>query len=387
MSKFLKNKRNKESFKPIFISGRFRSGSTLLWNIFRNIPECNSFYEPCHDLLLTHVECNTAPQSSHVGVTSYWDEYLPILSELKQYHSIDFGYKNLFLEPQDQYDSLEKYIRFLIECCEDIRPVLQFNRVDFRLPWLRKKFPEAVIIHLYRNPREQWYSMVRSLPRDLWLSPQINTDYELMTWSCALAPVFPFLHGAHIKTSYHRHYLLWKLSKNIGLKLSDMSIDFDNDLLVSPEMTISKLADAASMKIDTNSLSKLVVSPSKGGWLDVNEEEWFKSVETECDEIIFSLGLDKLGEENIETIRNKNSEKWEKYTNGACNLALDMALSMFHDLRSSNVRLGSDSKRVIGIYEKRLDHIASKCDLSIALSFQDRLTKIATACDLTKEVK
>lgn len=350
--------------KPVFITGRFRSGSTLLWNIFRNIPECKAFYEPCHDLLMTHIECNTAPQSSHVGVTSYWDEYLPILSELKQYHSIDFGYKNLFLESQDQYHSLEKYIRFLIECCENTKPVLQFNRVDFRLPWLRKKFPEAVIIHLHRNPREQWYSMVRSLPQELWLDPQINTDYELMTWSCALASVFPFLHGDHIKTSYHRHYLIWKLSKIIGINSSDLSIDFDNELLASPVMAITKILSSSCIKIDTKELSKLVVTQITGKWLSVKNEGWFASVEAECDDLITSLGLDAIGKEPINLTMNKNRELWTKYVNGAVKPALDSALSLFCEMRSAHVRLGYNSQSAIRHYQERLDYVAAACDLT-----------------------
>jgi hypothetical protein len=199
--------------KPIFITGRFRSGSTLLWNLFRSIPECKAFYEPCHDLLLTHIECNTPPQSNHVGVSSYWDEYRPMIDDLRNLHNIGFGFKSLYLEAEDHFEAFEGYIRFLLETCHTLHPVLQFNRVDFRLPWLRKKFPDAAIIHLYRNPRDQWYSMVHSLPQEAWFDPGVNTDYDLLVWSCSLAPVFPFLFGEHVKTSYHRHYLIWKLSK------------------------------------------------------------------------------------------------------------------------------------------------------------------------------
>jgi hypothetical protein len=34
---------------PIFVTGRFRSGSTLLWNIFRHIDGCTSYYEPLNE--------------------------------------------------------------------------------------------------------------------------------------------------------------------------------------------------------------------------------------------------------------------------------------------------------------------------------------------------
>src|SRR5437868_4059285 len=37
------------SSDPIFITGRFRSGSTLLWNIFRHTPGCTSYYEPLNE--------------------------------------------------------------------------------------------------------------------------------------------------------------------------------------------------------------------------------------------------------------------------------------------------------------------------------------------------
>jgi hypothetical protein len=36
--------------------------------------------------------------------------------------------------------------------------VLQFNRIDFRLPWFRHHFPAATILHLARHPRDQWCS-------------------------------------------------------------------------------------------------------------------------------------------------------------------------------------------------------------------------------------
>ncbi|HZY89118.1 MAG TPA: hypothetical protein VFE78_30125, partial [Gemmataceae bacterium] len=33
----------------ILITGRFRSGSTLLWNLFRNVPGCTAYYEPLNE--------------------------------------------------------------------------------------------------------------------------------------------------------------------------------------------------------------------------------------------------------------------------------------------------------------------------------------------------
>src|SRR5262245_36641455 len=34
---------------PIVISARFRTGSTLLWNVFRHLPNCTAYYEPFNE--------------------------------------------------------------------------------------------------------------------------------------------------------------------------------------------------------------------------------------------------------------------------------------------------------------------------------------------------
>jgi hypothetical protein len=350
--------------KPVFITGRFRSGSTLLWNVFRNIPGCKAFYEPCNDLLLTHIECNTPPQPSHVGVSSYWDEYRPIIDDLRNRHNTEFGFKNLYLEADDRFEAFEGYIRFLLDSCNNLQPVLQFNRVDFRLPWLRKKFPGATIIHLFRNPRDQWYSMVHSLPEEQWFDPGVNTDYDLLVWSCSLTPVFPFLFGEHVKTSYHRHYLIWKLSKIAGINNSDLSIDFNNELIASPTKTIREMLRVSGIDADVGRLSTLVVSPETEKWRTMREEGWFEQAEAECDNLLEELFLIQyFGREPIDSIREKSPRSWEKYVNGASRAAIDSALSLFCGLRSSHVKLGYNSQIAISFYQARLDYIAEACDL------------------------
>lgn len=361
--------------KPVFITGRFRSGSTLLWNIFRSVPGCNAFYEPCHDLLLTHIECNTTPQQSHVGVSSYWDEYRPILEGLRRWHRLEFGFKNLYLEAEDLFTEFEDYIRFLLNSCGHLRPVLQFNRVDFRLPWLRKMFPDAAIIHLFRNPRDQWYSMVCALPQESWFNPSINTDYELLVWSCSLAPVFPFLFGEHVKTSYHRHYLIWRLSKIAGMNNSDLNIDFDNELIVSPVEIIKEMLRVSGIDADAERLAALVVKPDMGKWRDARDEEWFAEAEAECDDLLDSLSLTRyFGRGPIDSIRKKSRRAWKKYTNGPSKTAIDSALSLFCEERSSYLEFRHNSNEAdrqfhtaLSCYQERLDYIARACDLKCPL--------------------
>jgi hypothetical protein len=61
---------------PIFITARFRTGSTLLWNLFRNIPGVTSYYEPLNER--RWFDPSTRGQGvdkTHLGVDEYWTEY------------------------------------------------------------------------------------------------------------------------------------------------------------------------------------------------------------------------------------------------------------------------------------------------------------------------
>lgn len=322
---------------PIFISARFRSGSTLLWHLFRQIPACRAYYEPCHDQLPAHIEVNTPPQQSHLGVQSYWEEYFPILDQLKELHDRNFGINRLLLEANDTYDELVQYIRFLISAAQPRIAVLQFNRVDFRLPWLRAQFPEAKILHMFRNSRDQWFSMVRDLPKEQRLAPCINTGYELMTWSCSLALDFPFLFGPGIRSSYHRHYILWKLSKLMGERCSDLSVDFDNDLIADPRRTIEKILTMSGLTdLAPDSLTDLVSVPKSGQWRELETEEWFHRAEVECDEILEKYGLlDRFGLQSLAAIKRGRPEKWQEFGEAPARGATECALKLFSETRSS----------------------------------------------------
>ena len=343
----------------LFITGRFRSGSTLLWNIFHNIQSCYAYYEPCHDLLLTHIKHNSLPPPSHVGVNSYWDEYLPILDELEVFHRIEFGVNRLFLEENSKFEDLARYIHFLISSTNNKLPVLQFNRMDFRLPWLRKQFPEAKILHLFRNPRDQWFSMVRDLPRECCMDPFLNTDYELMTWSCSLGVVFPFLFSSHVKTSYHRHYLLWRLSKLMGEHLGDFSIDFEQDILAKPAKTIERMITFAEIEnVDIDKLASLVVKPGTGGWQHFETKEWFEFAERECDALLERLGFfQNFGGMPLSEIIKMNPRDWDQFRDRSCKAAMEEALKLFAISRKQDLEGRNLSKVATEYYEKSIKNL------------------------------
>jgi hypothetical protein len=211
--------------------------------------------------------------------------------------------------------------------------------------------------------------MVHSLPEEAWFDPGLNTDYDLVVWSCSLVTDFPFLFGEHVKTSYHRHYLIWKLSKIAGINNSDMSIDFDNELIVSPEGTIRELLRVSGIDADVDRLSALVVKPETGKWGTAREEGWFEKAEAECDDLLEELSLSQyFGRRSIDSIRKKSSRVWKKYDAGASRAAIDSALSLFCRLHSSHIKLGYNSRTAISCYQERLKYIATACDLRLPLT-------------------
>ena len=220
---------------PLFITARFRTGSTMLWNLFRQLPEVRAYYEPLHDWIPGFIKYPIQPEKSHRFVkSSYFDEYkdVPAVASL---HKIDFANHRLYLESEDSYPELHAYIQSLVESTPFGKTaVLQFNRIDFRLAWIKKNFTNARLLHLTRNPRDQWYSTMAPY-NNIDLDHTIDLDaYSLATWARDLYKQFPFLAAPQIEHIYQRFYYLWKLSYLAGQRLSDLSLAYE-DILAEPK--------------------------------------------------------------------------------------------------------------------------------------------------------
>jgi len=295
--------------KPIFITARFRSGSTLLWNIYRNASGAHAYYEPLHEQLPELISLDVAPQSRHYFVDSYFTQY-PEVESLKKFHSVEFGIHRLLLENHDEHPDLQNYINYLISyAVNNDRAVLQFNRVDFRLPWIKKNFTEAVLVHLYRNPRDQWLSTIQDYPGDI--DNDMDGDpYRITTWSRDLIKQFPFLSTPYIYHPYQRHYYLWKLSYLMGKNLSDYSIAYEN-ILADPESSIQHLLELGQLDTRKNieQCLKIIVKRPVNSWKTYRDEKWFEEMEQECESQLTALGLNQsFGLQPLEQIVAQNSQ-------------------------------------------------------------------------------
>lgn len=271
----------------VFVTGRFRSGSTLLWNLFRNIPSVTAYYEPFNERRWFDPSTRGIQiDSTHLNVSEYWSEYEE-LKILGDYYHEDWICKQLYMSHQAWNPKMQRYIEAMIEG-SNRRPVLQFNRVDLRLPWLRARFPYAKIVHIFRHPRDQWCSTLTDIKRfskDHRLCDFEPFDYYyLLMWGRDLQHYFPFLTLDNNSSPYELFYQIWKLSYIFGRLYSNISISFEN-LLDKPDFIIKDML--ANLLIDEFDLKKLVslVEPVPiNRWTQYADDDWFKLIERKVDE-------------------------------------------------------------------------------------------------------
>lgn len=229
---------------PIFITGRFRSGTSFMWQIFDHLKGYCAWYEPLHPQLLSAIE-HVQPKQDHVGITDYWATYREH-PEFATKYAVEFATHKLYLEAKDEYPKLEAYINHLIKLSGDEIPVLQFNRVDLRLPWLRAKFPEAVIIHIDRNPLQLYCSQRKHIADPKKDEASYWDAYELMPWCHALYEAFPFLLDSQVEHAFYHFYAIYQLSKMSAQSYADVSINLDADVFQSDGF-IHKLSNVMAL--------------------------------------------------------------------------------------------------------------------------------------------
>lgn len=273
----------------IIITGRFRSGSTFLWNIFRHLEGMTAYYEPFNERRWFDPRTRgDRLDQTHKHVEDYWREY-DGLDMLGDYYREQWTYKNLFMGKDFWAPEMKRYVELLIEKAAG-RPVLQFNRIDLRLQWFRHHFPDAKIIHLYRHPRDQWCSFLlnpQCFPKDGDMEQFAPHDkFYLRSWARDLQYHFPFLAEAHISHPYQMFYLLWKISYLWGMNFSHYSIAFEN-LMHNPGAVLKDLF--GFLEIDHFNMEKiqsLLAKPDIGKWQKYADDAWFKNHESACETVL-----------------------------------------------------------------------------------------------------
>jgi hypothetical protein len=269
----------------VFITGRFRSGSTLLWNLFRNVPLVTSYYEPFNERRWFDQQLRGGRvDPTHLAVSDYWSEYNG-LEELGAYFEEAWKFERLYMPEHAWNPAMERYIQILIDRAVG-RAVLQFNEVDMRLPWLRAKFPGMKMLHIYRHPRDQWCSTLQgaaSKPIGPIRDFEPLDGFYLLRWGRDLHHYFPFLTLSSKAHPYELFYQIWKLSYLFGRFHADYSIAFE-DIATNPRESIKKLLSAVDVQdYDLDALASIVQPVPLGKWRQSPDAERFSSIEAKVD--------------------------------------------------------------------------------------------------------
>jgi len=267
----------------LFISARFRTGSTFLWQLLSLVEELTPYYEPFNERKwVCEVGQNTATDPSHLGVKNYTSNYEG-LSALASLHSTDWAYKKLWMDEHSFDLNMEQYVRGLVEKAKGF-PVLQFNRADFRLRWLRKNFPACKILHLVRNPRNQWLSSLRgqTMAHDIALKDfQAYDRFYLLPWADDLKDVFPALALPETAPAYLLFYILNRLSEIYGQQEGDLTIQYEQ-LAANPMAGLQQILDIMGLTeatFEALEIQKMTQPSPADKWKKLAPASWFEDIE------------------------------------------------------------------------------------------------------------
>ena len=274
----------------VIITGRFRSGSTLVWNLFRQAGGFTAYYEPFSERRLFDPRVRGVhTDSTHHNVSEYWREY-DGLEVLGQYYREDWFRRHLLMDEHSWDPEMKRFVDTLIEHAIG-RPALQCNRIDFRLPWFRYHYPNATFIHIFRHPRDQWCSTlmadVKRFNKDATVAefPPFDKFY-LRMWAEDLKYHFPFLDERMSRHPYQLFYYIWKLSYLFGTRYCDQSIQFER-IVEDPQGEIIRLFGVLNADhVEPEALKKLVVRPDLARWRKYADEAWFQEHEAHCDAVL-----------------------------------------------------------------------------------------------------
>ncbi|MEM1173013.1 MAG: tetratricopeptide repeat protein [Cyanobacteria bacterium P01_H01_bin.35] len=320
-----KYKQSKFPKKYIFITARYRTGSTYLHSLFSSICNIATFYEPLNEDIIRWLDSTDDASekdkyvNSHTFKGNYFEEYKLLDRDiLQKEHTVNFAKYKVIMSSLESFPKLKRYIKFLLASHTDAKKstVLQFNKIDFRLAWFKVNFPNAIIVNLRRNSRDIYVSYIGVYEKAT--STKINpltTDLGVLVYLNNyinfLGDMTSYKFTKDDFNNYEKIYLTNQLSNVWADKFADIIIDYES-LVENPVDILGKiLAHIPNFNLE---FTEEIIPPRKDRiniWHNYHSEDWFQKCEEKCDHI-FKQILSLQPTQNIEINNKLSRNTWLK---------------------------------------------------------------------------
>ena len=215
--------------KHIFILGLKRSGTTIFWKTLRQDPRFICYDEPFRPEIRAHLETGKNHKKK------VFNEYLARPELINEYWS--------YMQPYEQIlprllGHRAQYVRALLESAPNV--CIDFVRCHAKLTHLREIAPDALIIHLVRDPRAFVTSHLK--PYGKWIAPQLPQQFFSYNGWFDFWRYQTLSEDLGVQGYAHEKLLqLWKFfTQTAEAQKPDMTIQFE-EFAVYPDSFVKKV--------------------------------------------------------------------------------------------------------------------------------------------------
>lgn len=315
---------------PVFIHSLYRAGSTYIFSVFRRSDDGYYCYQEPENEFLLHLNGDaskllemgneTTQNLRHPALgQSYFWEFYQVRGELSGLFRKSFSFDDFFADCSSGLTVEQtQYFGALITYAKG-RPVLQMCRSAGRVGAFKQQFG-GKHIHLWREPRNQWWSF----KVNDYFDPAVQLIYNARQLPPVLAEIkrrcgigefhnsdvgveFHYAHRSQLGTTenYLSFYALWLYAYLETEKYADVTLNIDALSAEESyrEISLKRLADIGVRGLDFGDCSLPQASFSK------IEDEFFQQIEQQVQALFIGQGYTEFDVDKARVARESASRQ------------------------------------------------------------------------------